>query len=154
MAIKKIKKAKYIALIVASLLFITFIIFLVNGYSLQQRRIGNTNFYLMETEGSDMIYVYYRWQTSQGDIFYEGVNGNQVYDIYWNAKYLLLMCHKMGGKQQLPDTVYYIIAQDVPSSTNKTPWSVMKFESNQEFYDAMVTLGISLSEMEYTDASL
>ena len=151
LAIKKVKVIKYIVLISIFIFFITFVF--VKCHNIPQKRIGDTDFYLMTTDGSDISYVYYKWEKPQGD-FYEGVNKYQVHDIYWDSKFLLLECYKKDNKLQPQDTVYYIIEQNVPSVTNGTPWSIREFESKQEFYDAMVNLGISKFNMKHMANSL
>ncbi|MCQ2335633.1 MAG: hypothetical protein MJ010_00405 [Paludibacteraceae bacterium] len=142
MAIKKI------ILFILIFFSILTIIIVVLGNHEPIKRIGDTNFYLIQTDGSNRSYVYYR----RTDDF-EGINEYQVENIYWNDSYLLLECHNGDLTHQSPEKAYYIIEQNV-SDSEGVPWRVNLFKSKSSYERRLSILHLKKSEMKHTDAHI
>lgn len=123
------------------------------GENLQYKRIGNTNFYLMETyaiskEGLPLANLYYKYDDSET---YEGVcmYGYPLY-IMWNSDYVITKNYD-GNHSKIIS--YNIIRVYQSKSTNK-PFKVYEFLTKSAYYIGLHNLGIDEQILKCTDNNI
>lgn len=112
------------------------------------KKIGDTDYYIIESEGGTKIYTAHK----SGDIF-DSVCGYQISDVYWNKKYLLLKCHKGTIDSISDEKVYCIVEQDVYEGS-PFPWRIQKFEDMGKYEEEKRRLGLDESRMKHTDSHI
>lgn len=120
---------------------------------LQYKRIGYTNFYLVETmantsEGNPLPGLFYSRNPSK-----EGFSGISLdgvpFQIFWNDSYIVVECTDREGKGLIK---YYIIKLLSTSSDDSVDnYEVYEYATKNEYVKAMGYYGLQKSEMNHTD---
>lgn len=122
----------------------------------QYKRIGKTNFYLMESmgitkDGRTIPTLRYSLNSNIGGYAGAGVLGVPKH-IFWNDSILVVKCSdKLDGKI----TNYCIIKMF--KTENCEPWEeyeLNQYATSMEYVQAMNAMGLKESEMRYTDNSI
>lgn len=156
MEIKKVKnilitilKFSLIALVVAFLL--PKIIFFDN---IQYKRIGNTNFYLLQEQLG--VESHLKLKEDGSSLFFDMGHKGVVNDVYWNEDYIIIKCrNRSENDSQIIDSqirFWYII-----KNLEYYNWKEfdMKMYSDQTDYNkALDSIGINENVMKHTDGNI
>ena len=120
---------------------------------LQYKRIGDTNFYLVETmanssDGRPLPGLYYSRNPSEKG--FSGISLDGVpYQIFWNNSYIVVVCTDREGKIIAK---YCIIKILITSSADcADDYEVYEYATKNEYEKAMCYYGLKPSEMNHTD---
>lgn len=118
---------------------------------LQYKRIGDTNFYLVEPDGFPWPQIYYSRPSDRG--FYGLETEGFPYYIYWNDS-IVIVKHSDSARKRL---INYCIIKDL--KTNDTinidnDYELHEYQTKKEYEKAMDCLGLKESEMNQTDSSI
>ena len=146
--VKKMKK-KYGCLII--LVIGLFILFINHYYWSYSRRIGETNFYLVETmadtkEGKPLAGLYYK-PTAFSAYCGENIPGFPK-TILWNTKYLI--SKNFNGKNS-NIIQYVVINMDSITPSNGEMRDIHIFTNEKQYYDYLKQIQLLESNMQQTD---
>lgn len=147
MEIKKIRIIFVGGIIILFIIMIPIVPFC--GDITQYKRIGETNYYLVESLGNEPYSdLHYRYENKHfgESVKYKGF----AKDLYWNDTYLIIKC---TGKRSTEINNYCIIKQQSSSQKN-VPWEVYEYQTEKEFESAKKKLGLNEEEMEYTSSCI
>ena len=122
----------------------------------QYKRIGDTNFFLVETmaeslEGRPLPDLYY--SRNAGKDGFSGVNQRGIpYQIFWNGHFLVVKCSDRDSKR----TINYCIIEfsDSPISNRTGNYDLHEYAGKREYEKAMLFFGLKESEMNQTDSRI
>ena len=135
-------------IVVLSVLFL--LLLLLNHYMSYSMRIGDTNFYLVETmamseEGDPLLGLYHK-DINDG---YKGVEMSGFPKIIlWNEKYLISKNYD-GNVPTI--TSYVIICQDSVNISDGDIAGILLFKTEIEYNNYMKQIGVSESKMNQID---
>jgi len=138
-----IRKWHYFASIVLMLLVVSSCF----GDITQYKRIGETDYYLVETEDGIYTDIYYYIDEESGfgeSVKYKGF----VKEIYWNDKYLIVKCTNRESQK----IINYCIIEQYGRNDKYIPWKVHEYATKQEFEKAKIKFGLDEKKMNYTDS--
>ncbi len=140
------KWSKYLAII----LVVVFLLWL-NDILSYSRRIGDTNFYLMETmsiskDGKTLNGLYYK---PNGESGYRGeMTPGFPKEILWNNKYLIAKNFN-GNDQKI--TCYVVIPLDSVDASKGVIHGMRKFSKESQYRSYLRQIGLDESKMNKTD---
>ena len=152
---EKMKTLKLVFIIVLGFIFVFIIMLLMISVDIRlYKRIGDTNFYLVESVGSTVedgktpSHLYYRYDWDEESLG-EGLGlCGFPKQLFWNDKHLCLT-NITYSNGQINDTIYYIIEIEKRNELN-----IYKYETEAEFKSAEKELGLDESKMNHTDDNL
>lgn len=122
----------------------------------QYKRIGNTNFYLVETmaispEGYPLPNLYYSQNPRKNG--FSGINQKGIpYQIFWNERFLVVKCSDTDSGK----IINYCVMEDL-KTTNKNPgnnYNLHEYATKKEYEEAMKLFGLNEIEMNQTDNNI
>lgn len=122
----------------------------------QYKRIGNTNYYLVETmaissEGTPLPNLYY--SQNPGKDGFSGINQKGIpYLIFWNERFVVVKCSDINSKR----ITNYCIIENF-KTTNKNPdknYNLHEYATMEEYKEAMKLFGLNEIEMYQTNNSI
>ena len=148
----KIKKS-FIIFAIIGLFTILLVGWFICWQSLPSKRIGETDFYIMESfastkQGKPLNSLYYKHDSLS---VYEGIlmAGYPVH-IMWNDKYIV--CKNSNGDNT--SIINYVVLVPNPSRLPEIPYDVNEFNSEKDYLCFLDQLGISESGMNYSDSHI
>ena len=136
------------------LIFILLLFLLFAGDIIQYKRIGNTNFYLveimtMDSNGKMLPDIYWRENVSEDYFLHVNVKGFPKI-VYWDNNYILV--HSSDNKS---DEIfsYSIITQNLKQD-NGVQWDVQSYDSIVTYQLALHRLGLDETKMDSTDTKI
>jgi len=138
------KKKHFIIILICGLLFGLFIFGAVFGsfdftYS---KRLGKTNYYLIENPSS--VGLYYQYPDMKDS--FVGVLEGRIIDVYWNEQYILATPYAVN-KDSI--TGYYIVKMLLPVKKG-VPWEKTKLSTKEEYEQKKQELLLNEKEMKHT----
>lgn len=118
---------------------------------LQYKRIGDTNFYLVEPDGFPWPQIYYSRPSDRG--FYGLETEGFPYYIYWNDS-IVIVKHSDSARKRL---INYCIIKDLKINDTiniENNYELHEYMTKKEYEKAMDCLGLKESEMNQTDSSI
>lgn len=117
--------------------------------NVQYKRIGNTEFYIMDDyisgAGSFLYYSTYK------AVFEDVQTQNSIEDVYWNDDYILLVCADLDfAKGQH----YYVLRQKPDFRQKDSPWNVREYTSIDKYEEVKDSLGLDEARMQHTDGNI
>lgn len=135
------------------IIIIFIIISIAFGDNLRYKRIGNTNFYLMETyaiskEGFPLASLFYKHDSTE---IYEGVcmSGYPLY-IMWNSDFIITKNYD-GNHRKI---INYNIIEIIHSNVSQNSFKVYEFSTKSRYHIALSNYGIDEQNLEHTDNNI
>jgi hypothetical protein len=138
-------KKRYIVLIITGIiLFILFVFGSVLGSFdfTRSKRIGKTNFYLVE--GVNNVFDLH-YKDAETNSFGEGIIDGRITDIYWNEQYILLTQYAVRSDSV---TGYYIVKM-LSHVKKGVPWKTIKLSTKEEYEQKKQELSLNEKEMKH-----
>lgn len=137
-------KQKHIIVILIGILLISVFIFgaLFGSFDFTHcKRIGKTNYYLIENPS---VGLHYKYPDMQGMSI--GVLEGRIINVYWNDKYILATQYATNKDS----IVGYYIVKMLQSKKEGVPWETVKMSTKEEYKKKKQELRLNEKEMKYT----
>ena len=137
-------KKKHIIIVLCCALFILLIFGIVLGSFdfTTSKKLGKTNFYLVEN-ATNIFGLYYQYQDTKD--MYAGVLNICVKDVYWDEQYILVSsCHTQSDEIQ----EYYIVKM-LPTVEKGVPWKKLGPLSEEEYEYKKEALNLREKDMRH-----
>lgn len=129
-------------------LMLLFLICSCLGDITQYKRIGDTDYFLVDSDNDTYDIRYY---ISEKDGFSESVeHSGFIKDIYWNKKYIIIKC----ADKDFQNIISYCIINQHSRNNPSVPWEVYEYITEKEFENAKHSLRINEKEMNYTNTNI
>ncbi len=144
---------KQFLLVIALIPILVLLVALGYGDIMQYKRIGDTNFYLVETmamssNGKPLPGLYYSQNTSEEGFC--GINlGAVPSQILWNCRYIVVKCIDRDNKKLISYCIIKILKTS--SFDPADNYELHEYTKKDEYEKAMRNFGLKESEMNHTD---